>query len=157
MSEFQVTVTERPEIRSAGVKVRTTMQKAGQDCPELWEKRFGPVMASFPADPAHANESYGVSVMVDDENFDYWATMPLRPDAQPPEDMDILTIPGGFYARCEVPSLAKLGDAFTYIYGEWAAGQDKYTLNLQGVGYELYTCEFMQTGKLTIFCALIEK
>jgi AraC family transcriptional regulator len=157
MPEFTVTIVERPRLRTAGLKVRTTMGKASEDCPRLWTEEFEPRMADFPADPAYAGQSYGVSVMVDADSFDYWAVMPLAPGAALPEGMAELDIPGGFYAECPIGSLAELPDAFTHIYSEWGGKQEGYALDMNGIGYELYTCEFMKTGALTLYCALKKK
>lgn len=157
MAQFPITVVDRPEIRCAGMKVRTTMQKASVDCPAIWQNQFGPLMDSFPADPAYPGQSYGASVMIDSDNFDYWALMPLAPGADIPGGMDVFTLPGGPYAEANLANLAELGDAYTYIYGEWGGAQDKYTLNMQGVGYELYTFDFCSTGKLIVYCPLMEK
>lgn len=157
MSKFTVAVVERPPIRTAGLKVRTSMQKAMQDCPALWEKEFGPRMESFPVDPQFADQSYGVSIMVDSEAFDYWAVMAIDPAAQLPDGMDYLQIPGGLFVECHLASLAELGDAYTYIYMDWGKNQKKYALNMQGASYELYTCEFMSSGKLSIYCPVVEK
>ena len=152
-----VKIVERPGVKTAGIKVRTTMDKAGSDCLKLWEKDFGPQMARFPADPAHPNESYGVSVMVDSDSFDYWAVMPIAAGTPVPAGMDIFEIPGGLYAEYPVDSLEKLPESFTYLYMHWAPQQERYTVNMQGVGYELYTQEYLNTGALTIYCPLLEK
>ena len=157
MAQFSIAIENRPEIRCAGLKVRTTMQKASVDCPAIWSDKFGPRMDSFPADPAFPDQSYGASVMLDSDTFDYWALMPLAPGADVPEGMDVFTLPAGPYAEAKLANLSELGDAYTYIYGEWAAGQEKYALSMQGVSYELYTCDFISTGKLAVYCPLTEK
>lgn len=157
MSEFTVAVVERPAIRTAGLKIRTTMEKATQDCTKLWTDDFAPRMESFPADPARPDESYGLSVMVDSDAFDYWAVMPIAADAQIPEGMDVITIPAGTYAECRVASLERLGDAFNNLYCAWIPQQETYSANMQGIGYELYTSEYMENGSLTIYCPLLEK
>lgn len=157
MANFTVNIVERPVLKTAGLKVRTTMQKASVDCPALWEKEFGPQMWSFPVDPAFPNASFGVSIMLDSDTFDYWAVMPIAPGAPVPAGMDRLEIPGGLYAECAIASLAELGEAYTFIYMNWGPAQKKYALNMQGASYELYTNEFMTTGKLTIYCPLLEK
>lgn len=157
MANFIVTVVDRPAIKAAGIKVRTTMERASVDCPKLWSEEFGPRMCSFPADAARPDESYGLSVMIDSEAFDYWAVMPIADGVAAPDGMDTITIPGGTYAECRVESLAQLGEAFTYIYTAWPATQEKYALNMQGMGCELYTSDFMKNGSLTVYCPLVEK
>lgn len=157
MANFQVTVVTRPSIDTAGLKVRTTIQKTSIDCPKIWSEDFGPKMCGFPADPAYPDQSYGVSIMLNENEFDYWAVMPLRSGATVPAGMETLQIAGGLYAECHISSLAELGDAFTYIYGEWGGTQSKYALNMRGASYELYTSEFMKTGKMSVYCPLLEK
>lgn len=157
MSDFHVEIVERPEIVTAGVKVATTMEKCGVDCPALWEKNFGPRMADFPADPRYPNQSFGVSVMIDQSAFDYWAVMPLREGAAIPTGMEKLVLAGGSYAECRLNGLAELGDAYNYVYLKWAAAQEKFVLNMAEASIELYTSEFMTTGKLVIYCPLAAK
>lgn len=157
MPEFNISIVERPSIRCAGVKVRTDMAKASQDCPALWTDVFGPRMKDVPANPEFPDESYGASIMVDSEVFDYWAVMPLASGAAAPEGMDILEIPGGLYAECKLKSLEELGDAYNHIYLAWVAGQDKYSVNMQAAALEKYTSDYMKNGSLTIYCPLVEK
>lgn len=157
MSQFSVAIVDRPEIRCAGMKVRTTMKSASTDCSAIWQKQFGPRMESFPADPAYPHQSYGASVMLDSDTFDYWALMPLAPGADIPEGMDVFTLPAGPYAEAHLADLVELGQAYTYIYGPWIASQDKYTLNMQGASNELYTSDYLVSGKLSVYCPLLEK
>lgn len=157
MPEFTIAIVERPALKTAGLKVATDMQQCAADCSRLWEKEFGPRMMNFPADPKYPNESYGVSIMIDQNRFDYWAVMPLREGATIPEGMEPLDIAGGIYAECRLNSLKELGDAYNYIYTDWAPKQDKHVLNMQGACYELYTPDFMKTGMFTIYCPLLGK
>lgn len=157
MATFEVKIVERPVIKAAGLKVRTSMEKAGVDCPKIWEEEFGPRMCSFPADPARPGESYGLSIMIDSDTFDYWAVMPIADGTPVPEGMDTITIPGGLYGECQVESLAQLGDVFNYLYMTWAPSLEKYAVNMQAAGYELYTEEYMKSGALTVYCPLVEK
>lgn len=157
MPQFQINVVTRPAIKTAGLKVATTMEKASVDCPKIWSEDFGPRMMDFPADPAYPDQSFGVSIMLDQHNFDYWAVMPLREHAGVPDGMETLEIAGGLYAECHLNSLEELGDAYNYVYLQWAPAQEKYAVNMQGASYELYTSDFMKTGKLSIYCPLLAK
>ncbi len=88
MANFTVTIVERPAIKTAGLKVRTTMDKTGVDCPKLWSDDFAPRMGTFPCDASRPGESYGLCIMVDNDTIDYWAVMPIAAGAAVPEGMD---------------------------------------------------------------------
>lgn len=157
MTKYPVGVKERGQITAAGYMVRTDMQRAMTDCPALWEKKFGPEMEAFPADPAFPHESYGISTNTDMENgaFDYWAAMPLAPGATPPKGMRTIDIPAGIYCVCALPGLADIGPAFEFLEKEWLPGQKKYDFDMaSGMFYELYGLDYMTEGKLTIYCKL---
>lgn len=156
---FEFVLTERPACTAAGVKVATTMQNANVDCMKLWSDDFGPKMSSFPADPAFNGECYGIS---SDQNmekgtFTYWAAMPLAPGAAVPAGMETIELPAGMYVACHHLALADIGPAYTEMYEQWLPSQSAYDLDLASPGLELYTHEFEQSGKLSIFCRLIEK
>lgn len=155
--DFQVEIVERPAILAAGFKTRTSMAKASVDCGALWSDKFGPVMCAFPADPAFPNESYGISTVVDQAAgvFDYWAVMPLKPGSDTPEGMETVELPAGSYAVCPLGSLAEITPAFDYIYQKWAPAQTKYALDMAAPFYELYRDDYMTTGKLSIYCRLV--
>jgi predicted transcriptional regulator YdeE len=157
MPEFTVTVVDRPAISAAGLKVRTAMDAAGADCPALWEKTFGPKMASFPADPARPGESYGVCVMIDDNTFDYWAVMPLAKGAEVPGGMEAITVPGGLCGECRLASLKELTPAYTYMYTTWASSLKDYAVNMQAPAYEMYTADYMKNGSLAVYCPLVKQ
>ena len=157
MAEFNVAVVSRPRIKIAGFKIATTMERAGQDCPRIWEEKFGPVMDSFPADPAYPNQSYGLSVMTGPDTFDYWAAMPIAESTPVPEGMESTYLEEGQFCECKLASLAELGPAFTYIYGDWAAKNGKYTVEMAKPGYELYTDEYMKNGSLAVYCPVTKK
>lgn len=156
MSVFTITVVDRPEIPCVGIKVATDMTKAKTDCPALWEA-FGPRMSLIPTNPAFVDESFGASIMLDESNFDYWAVKPVAAAVDLPEGMAAFTLPAGKYAECVLNSLRELDEAYGYIYSEWPASQQEYVLDMKGVGLERYTSEFMDSGKLTIYCPLLKK
>ncbi len=157
MANLTVTVVERPAIKTAGIKIRTDMAKAGVDCPKVWSDDFGPRMGAFPWDASRSGESYGLCIMIDSDAFDYWAVAPIAAGAAVPDGMDTITIPGGPYAECRLASLAEMGEAFNLINSVWSAGQEKYAVNMQGMSVEVYTCEYMKNGSLTLHVPLIEK
>ncbi len=152
MSEYKVTVVEYPAKRLVGMKVRTSMHKAQQDCPALWQT-FGPRIGELsPADCGYPG-SYGVSVMLNAEDFDYWATVEM-PSAAVPAGMDCIDIPAGQYATCTVPNLEKLGDAYMYLYGEWPKSQTGCTFNGQAPCFELYPPNWQCQDSFEIFMPL---
>ncbi|MCC8164763.1 MAG: GyrI-like domain-containing protein [Planctomycetes bacterium] len=152
MAQFTVTIVEKPTIKAAGMKVRTSMAKSHEDCPKLWSDAFGPRMMSFPADPAYPEQSFGISVMVDEDVFDYWAVMPLAPGAAVPEGMEARDVPGGLYACISGVTLAVLGEVYSYIYMKWPGEQSEYTLDYSRPGLEAYHHDFCQTQLLDILC-----
>ena len=134
---FEVTVIEFPATHLVGVKVRTNMQKAQADCPAIWQT-FGPRIVEIPCGDCIGKGAYGVSVMLNENDFDYWAAVEAAPETALPNDMASFDLPGGLYAKCSVTSLEKLGEAYMYIYGPWISGQSEYELNMQAPCFELY-------------------
>lgn len=160
-SPFQVTLSERPELSLFGLCVRTDMAGAMKDCSRLWEKDF---IAKMPELSGKAldqfqGESYGLSFMVDPQNgiFDYWAAMPLTMGLPRPKNLLPVTLPGGLYAGCRVKSLARLGDAYTYLYTGWSAAQSDYALNMQAPSFELYNHEYVQDGSLQVHVPVLRR
>ncbi len=148
---FSVTVIQRPAVRIAGLKVRTNILRAKDDCPRLWHDEFGPRMAELASGPS---ESYGVSWMVDGTAgiFDYGAAMPLTEGAAIPRGMLAAELPEGLYAQCEVPSLAELAAAYQFIYMRWLPGRKEYAPAYDKPAYELYPADYMQHGRFFL-CA----
>ncbi len=154
MAEFTVTVVERPAVRAAGVKVHTTMEKTSVDCPKLWSETFVPHMEAFPCDGS--GESYGICIMTSETEFDYWAVMPLGKDVKVPEGLAEITVPGGLYAECPVPSIDRMGEAYAYLYTAWGKEQKEYAVNFQAPGIERYTRDYLKNGSLFV-CAPVVK
>jgi predicted transcriptional regulator YdeE len=154
MPEFSVKIVECPAVKTAGIKVHTTMEKASTDCPALWHA-FVPHMEVFPCDGTGI--SYGVSIMTSETEFDYWAVMPLGTDAKVPAGLEAVAISGGMYAECPIKSLAEMGDAYPYLYMKWGETQKEYAVDFQGAGLELYTKEYLENGSLTLRIPLIKK
>lgn len=157
MSEdkYQVHVVEQPAYQVVGLKVRTSMATAMVDCPQLWEKDFGPRMpevATFPG------LSFGVSLLVDAQNgsFDYWAALPYRPDDPIPAGMALLDLPAGLYAVCHLKSLEDLAGAYQHIYMVW--GPDAgYDFRDDAPSYETYPADHLETGRLSVYMPLKAK
>lgn len=157
MTKYTVTMTERGGIMAAGYMVRTDMRNAATDCPALWNAKFGPQMAAFPADPSHLNESYGISTNTDFKTgaFDYWAAMPLAPGATTPPGMKTIEIPAGIYGVCALPGLEDIGPAYEFLEKEWLPSQKEYDFDTaNGMFYELYGPDYLTEGKLAIYCKL---
>ena len=151
--EFKINVVEREAYHTAGLKVRTTMAQAAIDCPKLWMDDFGPRMPEIQGFPTF---SFGSSIMVDEEHFDYWATMPLPPGVPVPQGMEVLDLPAGLYAECEVPSLNELAAAYMYMF---QSGQDSdyECAAFNAASYELYPADHMQTGRLSLYLPIRRK
>jgi predicted transcriptional regulator YdeE len=159
--EYQVTISEWQTKTLYGVSVRTNMAKASTDCPELWQKHFGPRMPEISGKPIQEfqGDSYGLSVTVDwrQESFDYWAAMEPANGLALPEGMATVTIPAGLYAGCHVSSLAEIGSAYTFLYMKWPTKQSEYTLNMQAPCFERYGQTYMQDGSFELFVPVIKK
>ncbi len=134
---FEIAVVEFPATHLIGMKVRTTMQKAQADCPAIWQT-FGPRIVEIPGGDCIGKGAYGVSVMLNENDFDYWVAVEAASNAAVPKDMATFEIPDGLYAKCSVASLEKLGEAYMYVYSQWVSGQSEYGLNMQAPCFELY-------------------
>ena len=157
MLQFIIKIVNQPEIHIAGLHIRTNMQNASNDCPKLWYEDFGPRMTEIA--PCGSSESYGVSWLAEPAlcTFDYWAAMPLPQNKPAPTGMEKTTLPAGIYAQCEVDCLENLPAAYQYIYSNWLPSQNKYTYSANLPSYELYPADYMQTKKIFLYFALIEK
>ena len=72
---FEIKVSPVPGQRVMGIKIRTGMSTATQDCPKLWHETFAPRMQEV---EGFNGTAYGVSEVVDCQAgiFDYWAAVP---------------------------------------------------------------------------------
>ena len=141
-------IIELPAFELAGMRVRTSMGKAFEECPKLWEK-FGPRMHEFGIRPGEEfqGESFGASTMVDMDNdiFDYWAMLPYPASKELPEGMERLSVASSLYAACTVSSLAELGPAYEYIYRQWLPNQGEYVFRCAPC-FEHYDERFLENG-----------
>lgn len=159
--DFQVSVQQLPQARLYGLKVRTDMTKAQEDCTRIWEEDFCPRMPELSGKTLDEcqGESYGLSVVVDMQqgSFDYWAAMPLAEGREAPKDMEQISVPAGYYATCRVNGIGELGAAFTFLYTTWAGGQTEYALNMQAPCFELYGEDYLKNEILDVFVPLVKK
>ncbi len=155
MSKFTVTIVERPVVRTAGLNVHSTQEKASVDCPKIWSEDFVPYMETFPCDGS--GNSYGVCIMTSETEFDYWAVMPLGKDENIPEGLTELTIAGGQYAECPIKSLKEMTEAYTYLYTAWGQTQKEYAVNFQAPCFERYTREYLKDGSLILYAPVVKK
>ena len=158
MSIFTVSVTERPVTRLFGVSVRTDMTNAPMDCSDLWENIFGPRMHEISGEKSdeYHGPSYGISVMLDSQYFEYWAAMEAPEGMALPTGMKQFEIPASLYASCLVPSIANMGEAYTYMY-EWPRTQEKYILNMQAPCFEYYDNRFGESGVFELFLPVVKR
>ena len=131
MSGFEVTVVDFAAKQLVGIKVRTTMAKAKEDCSALWHS-FCPMMQKI-----NESEGYGISVMLNEQDFDYWAAAEA-PKGACPAGLEPVELPAGDYARCVVPNLESIGAGYMYMYQTWLAAQGDWKLNEQAPCFELY-------------------
>lgn len=125
---FEVAVVEFPTKHLIDMKVSTDMQKAQTDCPTMWQT-FGPRIVEIPGGGCVGKGAYGVSIMLNENDFDYWAAVEAASGTAMPDGMAAFDFPAGLYAKCRIASLENLGEAFTYVYGLWIFDQPEYGLN----------------------------
>ena len=146
--EFKVAVNDQPPRRLVGLKVRTTMADAPKDAPLLWE-RFGPRMPEA-SGIKDSQGSYAPCVMIDEQSLYYWATVEAPADRPLPEGMEVFLLPAGAYAGIALPTLAELGAAYTYLYGEWPGTQAEYAVDTRAPCYEYYPPNWTPNGSLEV-------
>lgn len=153
MNQYQVAIVEFPTKHLTGMKTRSTMQNAQQDCSALWQS-FGPRMGELLAARSDWPECYGVSVMLSAEAFDYWAAVETLPSTDVPEGMANISLPAGRYAKCTVPNLEKLGEGYMHLYDTWVKSQIEYTCDEQMPSFELYPSNWDPSQPLEIYMPL---
>ena len=148
VSEFNVTIVEYPAKRLTGIKARSNMAKAQEDCPALWQRFYPNYEKVMPT------AAYGVTVMINAEDFDYWAAVEDK-DGRLPADLEHVDIPAGKYAVCNVPSLAKIGEAYMFVFQNWLASQQAYAYNEQSPCFELYPPHWSPEKPFEIYVAIM--
>ena len=147
MSDFNVTIVEYPAKRLTGIKVRSNMAKAQEDCPALWQRFCTDYAQVMPT------ASYGVTVMVNAEDFDYWAAVEDQ-GGRLPADLEHVDIPAGKYAVCSVPNLASIGEAYMFIFQKWLASQQAHAYNEQSPSFELYPPHWSPENPFEIYVGI---
>lgn len=153
MNDYKVKVVEFPEKRLVGMKVSTTMSKAEVDCPAIWHT-FGPRIVEIVS--GNCPGSYGLSIMLNEQDFDYWAAVESDFADPLPGGMARIKIPAGLYAKAEVPNLESLGPAYMYLYDKWLKDQSEYTADYKAAGFEFYPPNWQPAEALEIFMPLIK-
>ena len=131
MSGFEVSVVNLAAKQLVGIKVRTSMAKAKEDCPALWHN-FCPRMQKI-----EEGEGYGISFMINEQDFDYWAAAEA-PKGACPSGLEPVELPAGEYARSVVPNLESIGEGYMFMYQSWLTAQGDWKLNEQAPCFELY-------------------
>ena len=144
MSGFEVTVVDFTAKELVGIKVRTTMARAKEDCPALWQN-FCPKITDI-----LGKKSYGISVMLNEQDFDYWAAAEA-PEGACPAGLESVGIPAGYYARCVVPNLESIGAGYMFMYQTWLAAQGDWKLNEQAPCFELYPADWNPVMPVELF------
>lgn len=135
MNKFEASVVDLSAKQLVGIKVRTSLAMAKQDCPALWQK-FCPQLPDI-----FMKESYGISIMLNAHDFDYWAAAETS-EGVCPAGLEPVGIPAGPYARCLVPNLESIGDGYMFLYQTWLAAQTEWKLNEQAPCFELYPADW---------------
>ena len=144
MSGFEITVVDVAALQLVGIKVRTTMAKAKEDCSALWHS-FCPAMQKLAE-----GKGYGISVMINEQDFEYWAAAEA-PTGACPAGLEPVELPAGSYARCVVPNLESIGAGYMFMYQTWLGGQQEWKLNEQAPCFELYPADWNPSMPFDLF------
>ena len=150
MNNYNATIVSHPPKHLIGMKVLTSMQKASVDCPALWQAFDSRIRSVLPAGCA-CKGSYGLSVMLNAEEFYYWAAVEADLLRELPPDMEYIDILAGQYVRCPVPNLENLAGAYMFLYGTWLNDQSEYTLNEHAPCFEQYPPNWRLSDSFEIF------
>ena len=147
MSEYTAAVVEYPAKRLVGLKVLTSMKKASVDCPACWQafERF------CKCAPDGCKGAYGLSFMINAEEFYYWAAVDADLAEDVPEGLERVDIPAGLYAVCRSPNLEKIVEAYSFLYQTWLIGQSEYALNEQAPCFEQYPPNWQLSDAFDVF------
>jgi AraC family transcriptional regulator len=148
VSEFKVSVVDVAAKHLTGMKVRTSMTRAKEDCSAIWQN-FCPKMTDI-----YSKEGYGVSVMLNEQEFDYWAAADAGNNPLP-EGMGHIDIPAGKYAVCTVPNLDKCGEAYMFIYSTWLGSQTTWKPNMAAPCFELYPADWTPAAPFAVYVPVI--
>ncbi|MDR1045256.1 MAG: GyrI-like domain-containing protein [Candidatus Adiutrix sp.] len=154
MSKYDVNIVDYPDKSLAGIKIRTSKEKAGIDCPAIWQELQARLSE---ISPDCGNDSYGLSVMLNDNEFDYWATIEFDPARPVPAGLETIEIPAGSYAKITAPNLDKLSEAYTFIYTDWFENQTSYSYRAEAPCFEIYPSGWTVVAPLEIFMPLAKK
>lgn len=88
--------------------------------------------------------------MLNTEDFYYWAAVELDLSGPLPSGLEEFELSAGLYAKAAVPSLDKLGPAYTYLYEDWLKGQPGYHARLEAPSFELYPSGWQITDAFEI-------
>ena len=144
MNGFEVSVVNFAAKQLVGIKVRTSMAKAKEDCSALWHN-FCPKMQKI-----EEGEGYGISVMINEQEFDYWAAAEA-PKGTCPAGLEPVELPAGDYARCVVPNLESIGEGYMFMHQTWLAAQGEWKLNEQAPCFELYPADWTPAMPFELF------
>ena len=153
---FSISIVDYPAKLVAGLRIRTEMQKAKTECPALWHTLV-PRMSEISAWQTVPKGIYGVSLMVNESEFDYWAALETSGEDTVPQGMETFSIPAGRYAKCPVASMEQLFEAYMYVYGTWASEQAEYTVNEMAPCFELYSSNWQENDSFEIYVPLKKK
>lgn len=156
MSQYQIAIIECPAKHLSGMKVRTTMHKAKQDCTTLWQN-FASRIGELLTDHSNWPPCYGVSVMLNAEDFDYWAVVETPASISVPAGMSNISLQPGQYAKCTVSELEKIDEGYTYLYEVWPNSQSEYTYDEQASCFELYPANWHPAQPFDIYMPLKKK
>lgn len=155
-------ITHVPQKKFIGMKIKTTMDKGQQECSALWvffgprvEKELAPTGYIIPN-----NESYGISSMISETEFYYWAAVELKEDATAPElplDMEIFELKVHDYVVRTSHGLNEISQTYSALYMEWPSSQSEYDLDFMSPCFEHYKGDFTPASSFDIYVPIKKK
>ena len=154
---YETALQERSEIPVIGMKISTNIERGAVDCSMLWIVDFAGRMSEIKT--SGYGEGYGVAMVQhikalklnENISFEYWATLPVKNDAVPPQGMGKYLIPAGLYLECLIHSLEDAMPVRYFIQDEWLPAHKDYRADLSRPCYERYPADYSETGQFSIY------
>ncbi|KAK2951204.1 hypothetical protein BLNAU_13820 [Blattamonas nauphoetae] len=153
--DFTVQIKKYGRIRGIGIKTMATMANIPEKAGKLWldfVPRMDEVTGAYPG-------TIGVNVMITEnaeDPYQYWAVKPVTNEEAIPAGMEEVVVEGQTYVQVNT-KVDQLGEAYAYVYGEWAKKNPEHKLSWTLPTWEFYPPSYMETKEVTLCMALEKK